>query len=113
MGPRKPRSPTARSSVPTSERPMLRIDRLSAFYGKHQALADINIKVGRAEIVTILGANGAGKTTMLKVIAGLVAGSPGAIRTLDSQSLDGLTPREIVEAGVALVPEGRRLLGQL
>ena len=92
---------------------MLRIDRLSAFYGKHQALADIHIKVGRAEIVTILGANGAGKTTMLKVIAGLVAGSPGAIRTLDSQSLDGLTPREIVEAGVALVPEGRGIFGEL
>jgi len=92
---------------------MLEVGRLSVVYGKHQALAAVALKVARGEIVTILGANGAGKTTLLKCIAGLVPALPGGHRTLDGRSLDHLPPREIVEAGVALVPEGRGIFGEL
>ena len=92
---------------------MLEIGNLSVFYGQHQALADVALDVARGEIVTILGANGAGKTTMLKAIAGLVPAVPGASRMLDGQDLSGLSPRDIVEAGVALVPEGRGIFGEL
>jgi branched-chain amino acid transport system ATP-binding protein len=92
---------------------MLEVSGLSVVYGKHQALADVTLNVGRGEIVTILGANGAGKTTLLKAAAGLVPAMPSGRCTLDGKSLDGLSPREIVEAGVALVPEGRGIFGEL
>ncbi len=92
---------------------MLEIAGLSVAYGKHRALSDVSIGVGRGEIVAILGANGAGKTTLLKAIAGLVPPLPGGSRTLEGRSLDGLSPRDIVEAGIALVPEGRGIFGEL
>jgi branched-chain amino acid transport system ATP-binding protein len=92
---------------------MLEVGNLSVCYGKHQALADVALNVARGQIVTILGANGGGKTTLLKSIVGLVRAMPGAKRTLDGKSLDGLGTREIVEAGVALVPEGRGIFGEL
>jgi acyl-CoA reductase-like NAD-dependent aldehyde dehydrogenase/ABC-type branched-subunit amino acid transport system ATPase component len=92
---------------------MLEIENLCVAYGKHRALDGVSIKVARGEIVTILGANGAGKTTLLKAIAGLVPALPGGSRRLDAHSLDALEPRQIVEAGIALVPEGRGLFGEL
>jgi vanillin dehydrogenase len=92
---------------------MLEVGNLSVFYGKHQALAAIALDIKRGEVVTILGANGAGKTTLLKSIAGLVPATHGARRSLDGRSLDGLSTREIVEAGIALVPEGRGIFGEL
>jgi len=92
---------------------MLEVERLSAAYGKHRALSDVALSIGRGEIVAILGANGAGKTTLLKALAGLVKPLPMARRTLDGRYLDALSPREIVEAGLALVPEGRGIFGEL
>ncbi len=92
---------------------MLEISNLSVAYGKHTALTDVALNVARGEIVAILGANGAGKTTLLKAIAGLLPVAPATTRKLDGQSLDRLSPREIVEAGVALVPEGRGIFGEL
>ena len=92
---------------------MLEVGNLSVFYGKHQALANIALDIKRGEVVTILGANGAGKTTLLKSIAGLVSATHGARRSLDGRSLDGLSTREIVEAGIALVPAGRGIFGEL
>jgi acyl-CoA reductase-like NAD-dependent aldehyde dehydrogenase/ABC-type branched-subunit amino acid transport system ATPase component len=92
---------------------MLEVSGLSVAYGKHPALTDVALKVARGEIVVILGANGAGKTTLLKAIAGLLPIAAAATRKLDGQSLDRLSPREIVEAGVALVPEGRGIFGDL
>jgi len=92
---------------------MLEIRGLSFAYGKHRALSDVALGVGRGEIVTILGANGAGKTTLLKAAAGLLRPQPGAQILLDGRNLEGLSPREIVEAGVALVPEGRGIFGEL
>ncbi len=92
---------------------MLEIRDISAFYGKHRALDGVSLDVGRAEIVVILGANGAGKTTLLKVIAGLVPAGPGARMTMDGRDLAGVPAHRIVEAGLALVPEGRGIFGEL
>ena len=71
------------------------------------------LDVGRGEIVVILGANGAGKTTLLKAIAGLVPAAAGARITLDGRELPALPSHHIVEAGIALVPEGRGIFGEL
>ena len=89
---------------------MLEVGNLSVCYGKHQALAEIAINVKRGQVVTILGANGAGKTTLLKTIAGLVAAMPGEKRELDGKSLEKLSPREIVEAGVNWTREQAAIL---
>jgi branched-chain amino acid transport system ATP-binding protein len=92
---------------------MLEIRDISAFYGKHRALDGVSLEVGRGEIVVILGANGAGKTTLLKVIAGLVPAAAGARVTMNGRQLAGISVHQIVEAGLALVPEGRGIFGEL
>jgi branched-chain amino acid transport system ATP-binding protein len=92
---------------------MLEIRDISAFYGKHRALDGVSLDVGRGEIIVILGANGAGKTTLLKVIAGLIPAAAGARVTMNGRQLAGLPTHQIVEAGLALVPEGRGIFGEL
>jgi len=92
---------------------MLEIANVSAFYGKHRALDGVSLKVARAEIVVILGANGAGKTTLLKAIGGMVKAEPGARIAMAGQDLAGTPFHKIVEAGIALVPEGRGIFGEL
>lgn len=92
---------------------MLEIRSVSAFYGKHQALDNVSLDVVRGEIVAILGANGAGKTTLLKVIGGLVPSAPGARITMAGRDLTHIPAYQIVEAGIALVPEGRGIFGEL
>jgi branched-chain amino acid transport system ATP-binding protein len=92
---------------------MLEVRNLSAAYGKHQALAAVDLDVRPGEIVVILGANGAGKSTLLKTIAGLVRPMPGARVSFDENDLLSLPPHDIVEAGVALVPEGRGIFAEL
>jgi branched-chain amino acid transport system ATP-binding protein len=93
--------------------PMIEVASVSAFYGKHRALDGVSLTVARGEIVVILGANGAGKTTLLKVIGGLVAAAAGASIVMAGRDLTGTPPHRIVEAGVALVPEGRGIFGEL
>ena len=93
--------------------PLLRVSNAAAAYGKHMALADVDIEIDGGEIVVILGANGAGKSTLLRVIAGLVPLLPGGSVTLGSRELAVLPPHEIVEAGIALVPEGRGIFADL
>ncbi len=92
---------------------MLDVSNVSAFYGKHRALDGVSLTVARAEIVVILGANGAGKTTLLKAIGGMVAAAPGARITMAGNDLAGTPAHQIVEAGIALVPEGRGIFGEL
>jgi branched-chain amino acid transport system ATP-binding protein len=92
---------------------MLEVSNVSAFYGKHRALDGVSLSVARAEIVVILGANGAGKTTLLKVIGGMVASAPGSRIVMAGKDIAGTPAHQIVEAGIALVPEGRGIFGEL
>lgn len=92
---------------------MLEVAGLSVQYGKHRALDDAALNVANSEIVVILGANGAGKSTLLKAVAGLQPPGAGARVALDDRELVGLPPHQIVEAGLALVPEGRGIFGEL
>lgn len=92
---------------------MLEVRDLSVAYGKHQALEDAALHVSPGEIVVILGANGAGKSTLLKAVSGICEGQVQGAVTLGGQSLDGLPAEQIVEEGIALVPEGRGIFGDL
>ena len=86
---------------------------ISVAYGKHRALEGVSATVAAGEIVAMLGANGAGKSTFLKAVTGLVAKDEGGRVTLDGREIGDLPPHEIVESGVALVPEGRGLFDEL
>ncbi len=92
---------------------MLDIRNLSAAYGMHRALAGVSINVEEGEIVVILGANGAGKSTLLRAIAGMCEGQVGGDVLLDGAPLAGVPADEIVERGIAFVPEGRGIFGDL
>jgi branched-chain amino acid transport system ATP-binding protein len=92
---------------------MLEVTNLTVAYGLHRALEQVDLRVGGSEIVVILGANGAGKSSLLKAIAGIVPSLPGKRITLSRQDLSFLPPHRIVEAGLALVPEGRGIFGDL
>ena len=85
---------------------------LQAFYGDAQALFGIDFELAQGEMVAIIGANGAGKSTFLKSLTGLVKASRDSIR-LNGDSIGGLPPGQIVRRGLALVPEGRRLFPSL
>ncbi len=91
---------------------LLKIENLHVKYGNVEALHGIDIEVEQGEIVTILGANGAGKSTTLMAISGLVKASQGAI-VFDGQPLHKMAAHEIVSRGVAQAPEGRRVFGIL
>ncbi|MBL8966236.1 MAG: ABC transporter ATP-binding protein [Spirochaetaceae bacterium] len=91
---------------------MLTIDKLSVHYGGIHALQGVALEVPDGKIVTLIGANGAGKSTTLKAIIGLVKTSSGNV-TWNGGSLTGLGTKEIVEKGVVLVPEGRRVFPNL
>jgi branched-chain amino acid transport system ATP-binding protein len=85
---------------------------ITAFYGDFQALFGITFVLNENETVAIIGANGAGKSTFLKAIAGLLPRAASAVR-LDGRDIGALPAYEIVKLGVALVPEGRRLFSSL
>jgi branched-chain amino acid transport system ATP-binding protein len=92
---------------------MLRIERVSVAYGKHVALHDVTLDVPAGRTTVILGANGAGKTTLLKTIAGLLRPLPGGRIVFEGRSIEHDPPHAMVAAGIALVPEGRRLFGDM
>ncbi|MGR3496003.1 ATP-binding cassette domain-containing protein [Citreimonas sp.] len=92
---------------------MLELRDVSVTYGKHRALENAALQVAKGEIVVILGANGAGKSTLLKAISGISEGRVTGSVTLGGETLTGLPAHRIVEAGVALVPEGRGVFGEL
>ena len=85
---------------------LLAIDNLSVHYGAIQALHGVSIAVEPGEIVTLIGANGAGKSTTLRAVSGLVKASGGTI-TFDGKNLAGLAAHKILRLGLAQVPEGR------
>jgi branched-chain amino acid transport system ATP-binding protein len=85
---------------------------LTAFYGDFQALFGISFVLNEGETVAIIGANGAGKSTFLKTITGLLPRPAAAVR-LDGRDIGALPAYEIVKLGVSLVPEGRRLFSSL
>jgi branched-chain amino acid transport system ATP-binding protein len=91
---------------------MLEVENINAYYGQIHALKDVSITVDKGEIVTIIGANGAGKSTMLKTTSGLLRPRRGKI-TLEGEDITGMKAHEIVMKGVIQVPEGRRVFGRL
>ncbi|MFC7737080.1 ABC transporter ATP-binding protein [Roseomonas sp. GCM10028921] len=92
---------------------MLEAAGLSVLYGRHRALDGVSLSVSPGEILVVLGANGAGKSTLLKALAGLVRPLPGARVGMDGRDITGVPAHRIVEAGLALVPEGRGVFGAL
>ncbi|MEP1668713.1 MAG: ABC transporter ATP-binding protein [Rhizobiaceae bacterium] len=92
---------------------MLDIRNLSASYGMHRALADVNIRVDAGEVVVILGANGAGKSTLLRAVSGTCEGSVEGDVVLDGSTISHLPAEQIVDRGIAFVPEGRGIFGDL
>ncbi len=91
---------------------MLEVQNVHAYYGKIHALKDVSIHIDKGEIVTLIGANGAGKSTTLRTISGLLKPREGAIK-LNGEDLTRLQAHEIVTKGIIQVPEGRRIFGQL
>jgi len=92
--------------------PLLRVQGVETFYGNIQALRGISFEVPEGSIVTLLGANGAGKSTTLKSISGLTPPTRGAITFMD-QSVAGRSSEQVVRLGIAHVPEGRELFPEL
>jgi branched-chain amino acid transport system ATP-binding protein len=90
----------------------LELNRVSAFYGDAQALFDIDLVVEPGEIVAIIGSNGAGKSTVLRTISGLVKPREGTLQ-YDGRNLASVHPWSVVSSGIAHVPEGRRLFREM
>ena len=91
---------------------LLHIKDLKVSYGGIEALKGISLDVEKGQIVTLIGANGAGKSTTLRSIAGLIPMKEGTI-TYDGQIVSGQSPQKIVSEGICLVPEGRRVFANL
>jgi len=91
---------------------MLELARISASYGSVPALSDVSISVGEGEAVGLLGANGAGKSTTLRTISGLLRATSGAI-TFAGRNIGALPPYKVTELGIAHVPEGRQVFPEL
>jgi branched-chain amino acid transport system ATP-binding protein len=91
---------------------LLQANSVTASYGDAQALFGIDLDIDAGEVVALIGANGAGKSTFLKTITGMLAPSSGEIR-FDGDRIDRVEASEIVARGIAMVPEGRRLFPSL
>lgn len=92
--------------------PMLKIDNIDVYYGAIHALKGISLEVNEGEIVTLIGANGAGKSTTLRTISGLLKPKTGSITFL-GQNIEGVRAHEIVKKGISQVPEGRRVFAEM
>ena len=91
---------------------MLQVDNLNVYYGSIHAIKDISFEVNEGEIVTLIGANGAGKSTTLKTVSGLLRSKTGSV-TFRGENISAVAPHLIVRKGIAHVPEGRRIFAQL
>lgn len=87
---------------------MLKVDDLNVYYGKIHALKGISFEVNKGEVVSLIGANGAGKSTTLKTISGMLRSKTGSITFLD-EDISNIESFKLVERGLAHVPEGRRI----
>jgi len=91
---------------------MLAVNALSAWYGAARILYDLNFEVGRGEVVALMGRNGAGKSTTLKAVMGLIAERQGAVR-FNGEDVSRLKPFEIARRGLGFTPEDRRIFADL
>jgi branched-chain amino acid transport system ATP-binding protein len=87
---------------------MLKVSDINVYYGAIHAVKDVSIEVNEGEIVTLIGANGAGKSTILQTISGLLRSRTGGIQFM-GQNIANMAPHKIVQRGLAQVPEGRRI----
>ena len=87
---------------------MLKVNNLQVNYGMINAVRNVSFEVNEGEIVTLIGANGAGKSTILRTISGLVKASGGSVE-YEGKNLEKYSPKKIVEAGISQVPEGRHV----
>ena len=92
--------------------PMLKIDDLHVYYGAIHAIKGVSLEVNQGEIVTLIGANGAGKSTTLRTISGLLKPKEGTI-AFEGNSIGGVPAHEIVKMGISQVPEGRRIFADM
>lgn len=91
---------------------MLTINDINVFYGAIHAIKDVSLEVNEGEIVTLIGANGAGKSTILRTISGLLKPKTGSIQ-FEGQEIAGMPAHEIVKTGISQVPEGRRIFAEM
>ena len=91
---------------------MLKVEHINVYYGAIHAIKDVSFEVNDGEIVTLIGANGAGKSTTLQTISGLLRSHTGSIEFM-GKSLAGIPPHKVVSLGLAHVPEGRRVFLQM
>ena len=91
---------------------MLKVEGINVYYGAIHAIKDISFEVNEGEIVTLIGANGAGKSTILKTVSGLLRSKTGSVEFL-GDNISHVAPHKIVEHGLAHVPEGRRVFTRM
>ena len=91
---------------------MLKVENINVYYGKIHAIRDVSFHVNEGEVVALIGANGAGKSTTLKTISGLLHSKTGSITFLD-EDISKIEPYKLVSKGLAHVPEGRRIFLQM
>ena len=91
---------------------ILNVDNINVYYGAIHAIKGVSFHVDRGEVVTLIGANGAGKSTTLQTISGLLRSRTGSVEFL-GENISRLPPHKIVELGLAQVPEGRRIFLQM
>jgi branched-chain amino acid transport system ATP-binding protein len=96
----------------TQTQPLLELQDVHSYYGNIHALKGISLTVGKGEIVTLIGANGAGKSTTLRTISGIIKPRQGVVR-LAGERIDELPAHKVVERGVLQSPEGRRIFPRL
>lgn len=92
--------------------PLLKIDGLKVRYGAIEAVKSVDLQIAEGERVTLIGANGAGKTSSLKALTGLLPAAAGQIR-FAGRSILGLAPHELLRQGIAMVPEGRGIFARM
>ena len=95
-----------------SAAPALAVEHLSAWYGAAQVLYDVSFAIGRGEVVALMGRNGAGKSTTMKAVMGMIARRSGTVR-VNGRDVSALRPFEIARLGVGFVPEDRRIFSDL